>query len=480
MKKMKNYLKTGIILVGISLLMWNCQNDEFDSVSEMNNNFIPAQTVSINQAQSYFSIAQKQNTSKKGTNDFQVTPFWETANQLSLLYTDALLTNVDVSINRPGNYESKLFFIKLEDEMKNVIYTIYKDSITPKGSIINARIYLNDLNGKFIDGYRIRKGMFYSRFIPQYSDINSKPKKTAFAKEDIVWPESCAGCIALDEVFLTNTVSAGNSTTWFIGSTRGSSFSSFVDYANTSLSTTDPHPTRAAGNILINPPADDSPDQIINNLTGKEECINGLLDKTGNSYVKNILNKFDGESEFDIKIESKERVYKVNGDEVNGVAKPPINNVITIQINSFQMSSNKALQVARTILHEYIHADMFRKLNTKYPTSGDLDFRTTYESFKSDNFKASAQHESMADLYVGEMTNALKNFHKYALVSDYNYLTNNGANSLPDSFYEALAWQGLKQHDVKAYTDLSDSKKEELKNNLEFHLPTTTPNCPNN
>ncbi|WP_456422019.1 hypothetical protein [Lutibacter sp.] len=46
--------------------------------------------------------------------------------------------------------------------------------------------------------------------------------------------------------------------------------------------------------------------------------------------------------------------------------------------------------------------------------------------------------------------------------------------------YKALAWQGLKQHDVKAYTDLSDSKKEELKNSLEFHLPTTTPNCPNN
>lgn len=223
------------------------------------------------------------------------------------------------------------------------------------------------------------------------------------------------------------------------------------------------------------------PDKIITDeLTGKEGCINGLLDETGNFYVKNIFKKFEGESEFDIKIESKVRVYKENGDEVNGVTKPPINNVITIQINSFQMSSNKALQVARTILHEYIHADMFRKLNTKYPTSGDLDFRTTYESFKSGNFKASTQHETMADLYVGEMTNALKNFHKYALVSDYNYLTNNGANPLPDSFYEALAWQGLKQHDVKAYTDLSDSKKEELQNNLEFHLPTTTPNCPNN
>jgi hypothetical protein len=27
MRKMKNYLKTGILLLGISLLLWNCDND---------------------------------------------------------------------------------------------------------------------------------------------------------------------------------------------------------------------------------------------------------------------------------------------------------------------------------------------------------------------------------------------------------------------------------------------------------------------
>ncbi|WP_129365470.1 hypothetical protein [Lutibacter sp. HS1-25] len=235
------------------------------------------------------------------------------------------------------------------------------------------------------------------------------------------------------------------------------------------------------GNPKDSEPLPLEPDQIIDtNLTGKEGCINDLLDETGNSYIKNILNKFDGKSEFDIKIESQARVYNKNGDEVNGLTKSPIDNVITIQINSYQMETNKALEVARTILHEYIHADMYRKLLTENPTNDELDFRTTYEKFESDNFEASFQHETMADLYVGEMTNALKNFHENALVGDYNWLTNNGTNPLPNSFYEALAWQGLKDQGVKAYTDLSDSKKEELKNSLEFHYPTITPNCPNN
>jgi len=30
-------------------------------------------------------------------------------------------------------------------------------------------------------------------------------------------------------------------------------------------------------------------------------------------------------------------------------------------------------------------------------------------------------------------------------------------------FYEALAWRGLKEHDVKAWTDLSPERKKELR-----------------
>lgn len=86
----------------------------------------------------------------------------------------------------------------------------------------------------------------------------------------------------------------------------------------------------------------------------------------------------------------------------------------------------------------------------------------------------------MADLYVNSIKDALKSFHKNVLVGDYNYLTNNGSNPLPDSFYEALAWQGLKNVNVKAYTDLSDSKKKELTNSLNAHYHhSTTKNCPN-
>ena len=64
-------------------------------------------------------------------------------------------------------------------------------------------------------------------------------------------------------------------------------------------------------------------------------------------------------------------------------------------------------------------------------------------------------------------------------MGDYNYLTNNGTNPLPNSFYEALAWQGLKDANVKAYTDLSTPKKTELTNSLNTHYHSTTKNCSN-
>ncbi len=196
-------------------------------------------------------------------------------------------------------------------------------------------------------------------------------------------------------------------------------------------------------------------------LTGKEKCLNDLLDKEGNSFVYELLKNFRGDSEFDIDIESKDSLYK-SGEPVSGLTFPPQNDVINIQISTNAAASRPALDVVRTLLHEYIHADMYRKLNTEdqVQTNDFLNFKETYDSYKNGNFKADSQHETMADLYIDEMTKTLKNFHEYILVEDYNFLTNNGAIPIPDSFYEGLAWRGLKEQGVAAYDRLSFDEKK--------------------
>lgn len=192
--------------------------------------------------------------------------------------------------------------------------------------------------------------------------------------------------------------------------------------------------------------------------------------------MKNILAKFQGDSKFNIEIESKDKVY-VGTEESTGSARyTKGTNIVYIDISTSKISTSTALATVRSIIHEYIHADMYRKIDTKN-YDGDLDFKTTYEYFKNGNFKASSQHETMAKLYINSMRDALKDFHKNVLTDDYNKYTNYFGSSPIDTFYEALAWQGLSNHGVKAYSDLSDSRKKEIDNET-IKLGKLTSNCP--
>lgn len=197
------------------------------------------------------------------------------------------------------------------------------------------------------------------------------------------------------------------------------------------------------------------PVQIIDELTEKAKCLNALLNKKGNSFVQNLLANFTGKSEFDIKIVSKDKVFsdETKTKELNGRTLPPINKTITIEISIAKTNENSALDAARTILHEYIHADIFRKLNTTTGTNQEkLDFKTTYEAYGN-------QHNTIASMYLNSMREALKEFHKNVLTDDYNKYINYYGEVPSDAFYEALAWGGLRDNNVKAWTDLSADKK---------------------
>ncbi len=124
------------------------------------------------------------------------------------------------------------------------------------------------------------------------------------------------------------------------------------------------------------------------------------------------------------------------------------------------------LEVARTILHEYIHADMFRKLFDK-TIEENQDFIKIYDNFKRGNFKASAQHETMAKLYVNSMRHALKDFHKTVLSKEFKQLTDHFGEEPSDDFYEALSWVGLRDRGVKEYQDLTTEKKKSIDSELQ-------------
>lgn len=201
-----------------------------------------------------------------------------------------------------------------------------------------------------------------------------------------------------------------------------------------------------------------------------------LLSKNGNTFVQDLLANFEGDSKFDIEIVSKDKVISKKGDkEINGNTLPPKNKLIMIQISTSKTDENSALDATRTILHEYIHADIYRKISTieNDKSQEGLDFKKTYEAYERD------QHSTMATLYLNSMKEALKGFHKNVLTDDYNKYTNYFGEVPSDAFYEALAWGGLKDNDVKAWNDLPADKKaaiEKLANRASL-LSKTVP-CP--
>ena len=84
----------------------------------------------------------------------------------------------------------------------------------------------------------------------------------------------------------------------------------------------------------------------------------------------------------------------------------------------------------------------------------------------------------MAELYVNSMKEALKSFHMNVMSGDYNYLSSLTPNNL-DAFYEALAWQGLKNHGVQAWINMPQNQKDSINQAYQQYIFTTTNNCPN-
>ncbi len=85
----------------------------------------------------------------------------------------------------------------------------------------------------------------------------------------------------------------------------------------------------------------------------------------------------------------------------------------------------------------------------------------------------------MVALYLSSMKEALKEFNKTMLPNDYKNYTDYYGEEPSDAFYEALTWSGLKESNVKAWTDLTAKQQQDI-NNLAARVTqmSKTVKCP--
>ncbi len=199
-----------------------------------------------------------------------------------------------------------------------------------------------------------------------------------------------------------------------------------------------------------------------------------MTKSTSSNLITALIKSFKGNTEFGITIKSQDSISGANGTTSYKIGDTNF----TITISTSQAKSRPTIEVARTILHQYIHADIYRKLYTKYNYTFINDFRSVYNSYKVNihDKNADPEHVTMAEFYLEKMAFALKSFHKNELKNDYNKYIGFYGSEPSNYFYKALAWRGLKEIDTTAWDKLSKDEKEKIQ--LEdFKINLLTKGC---
>ena len=164
-------------------------------------------------------------------------------------------------------------------------------------------------------------------------------------------------------------------------------------------------------------------------------------------------------------------VKSLSNSTANAQTSPPDGYWIKITINSNNLN-RPTLDIARTFMHEIIHAEMFRILLSLAPTSnGQIDIVQLNSMLNSQNYPGiydyyrrfgvnNMQHEQMAAHFRGIIKNYLKQID----------------SSITDSQAESMAWVGLQG--TVAWNNLGTTNQTNILNTYNNWYNSATRNCP--
>ncbi len=180
-------------------------------------------------------------------------------------------------------------------------------------------------------------------------------------------------------------------------------------------------------------------DRIFNFLEGKALCVYNKLKEL--NLFKSTINQFEQGNDYNLHLIQDYTKCRVT-DEACTSASDFENGNITIY---FRGTGNTNLDFAATILHEGIHAAIFRYVD-RYKKGLDpikkkelLDYYSDYKSQNGPTHATSeAQHQYMADRFVKPIARAIRKLDN---------------NKHPLKFYMGYGWDGLRAYGYDDYRD---------------------------
>lgn len=156
-KKNTNYFKLGILFLSFFFFLWSCEKE--DVFVEQQNTF---ETVSISEAYSLFNIDNKSSVDSKSSNGQYAIPDLDQISQEEIKNSSELLTVIPASLNKDDFY-SRILLLKIDGETKSIVFNMLpNDQATAEE--FSGSIFIMDLDGNFINGYKIQRNIFVSEY----------------------------------------------------------------------------------------------------------------------------------------------------------------------------------------------------------------------------------------------------------------------------------------------------------------------------
>ncbi|KIC02659.1 hypothetical protein OA88_08140 [Flavobacterium sp. JRM] len=454
---MKNKLKriAQVLLCCFLLIVWSCETEKLVTDEQT------PQSKSILSAKTWFDKYESNGINYELFQNLEYD--WSEANiTKSEDGTETIIVPViELKEDKEEIWSQKLYLYKLDEgNFKALLFEIYPDkdvlasSQTIDGGDFNGYMTTWDLKMGFVRASRFKNNQVIENGIVTVISIdkNSTSKAPAILPCDIDGCENGNGgtgdpAAPRPPVQLRPVVVTGSSTGAPVIYTPrtpatgggGTSPGGFTSPGGGS---------GGSGSSDSNPPVTVTVDPSFD----KNPCLKAVYTKLGGSVVfQNYLKKFDGTfSVANLKLEASSTLPS----KINAETSPPKNYMISITFNSNNLG-RPSLDVARTFIHEMIHAEMFRKLLSLSASNGEIDVTKLNQMLTEHNYPGlydyysrfgvnGMQHEQMASHYRETIVSYLKAYD----------------SSLTQEEYESIAWEGLKE--TTTWNALSQTQKQKI------------------
>lgn len=217
----------------------------------------------------------------------------------------------------------------------------------------------------------------------------------------------------------------------------------------------------------------DYDDIIINELEGKALCVYNKLMASSTGF-KNAIKNFDGE----FPVSHLKFNLKDLDDDTRGETSPPNKFIIEITLNNDISDSGvnyrPNLLTAKTIIHEVIHAEMFRKLLSLANNNGSIDITILTRMLQQSDYPGMLdyytrfggingfQHQQMAAHYRETIARMLQEFDTGIPIP---------ANQQPQQLYLDLSWEGLIYTNIVSWQNImNDTERARIENVISNYI----------